>query len=47
VNTHDGPQNTSSSNTTPAYSDTLFCTLQFRPIFTPEAIKTFCPKLHF
>src|SRR4051794_9358165 len=45
VKTHDGPQKTSSSSSTPSYSETLFCTFTLLPILTPDATSTFWPKM--
>ncbi len=45
VNTTLGPQNTSSSSSTPAYRLTLFCTRTPLPSFTPSATKQFCPSM--
>src|SRR5450759_1207238 len=44
VKTIDGPQNTSSSSSTPSYTDTLFCILTLLPILTPFITTTFCPS---
>ena len=41
VKTTEGPIKTSSSQVTPAYIDTLFCTFTFDPILTPDARNTF------
>ena len=46
VNTMEGPQKTSSSRTTPSYTDTLFWILTLLPMTTSRATSTFCPKLH-
>jgi len=45
VNTHEGPRKTSSSQITPSYSETLFCTFTWLPNTTVDAIKTFWPML--
>ena len=45
VNTIDGPQNTSSSSTTPVYTDTLFWILTLSPTTTPGEMTTFWPML--
>jgi hypothetical protein len=47
VNTIDGPQKTCSSSTTPVYRLTLFWILQWSPMRTPDATKTFCPIVQF
>src|SRR5215469_6907958 len=47
VNTHDGPQNTSSSRISPVYRETLFWILTLFPTTTSAAIETFCPILQF
>src|SRR5690242_7062062 len=46
VNTIEGPQKTSSSSSTPSYTDTLFWILQLSPILVPFMTTTFCPRLH-
>src|SRR3954452_15867313 len=45
VNTHDGPQKTSSSSSTPSYTETLFWILTWLPILPPAATNTFCPMV--
>src|SRR4051812_46372003 len=45
VNTIEGPQNTSSSSTTPVYTDTLFWILTLLPMTTPGETTTFWPML--
>src|SRR6478736_5831567 len=45
VNTMEGPRNTSSSQSTPVYMDTLFCTFTLLPRVTPGETTTFCPML--
>src|SRR5579885_2293201 len=45
VNTIDGPRKTSSSQVTPLYIDTLFCTFTLLPRTTPGDTTTFCPML--
>src|SRR6267143_3451314 len=47
VSTQLGPRNTSSSTTTPVYTETLFCILTLFPISTPPSTLTFCPITHF
>src|SRR5688572_22000512 len=47
VKTMLGPRNTSSSQTTPVYMETLFCTFTLLPKVTPGEITTFCPMLQF
>ena len=46
VNTIEGPQNTSSSSSTPFVDRTLFCTLTLLPSRVPPMTTTFCPRLH-
>ncbi len=45
VNTIEGPQNTSSSSSTPSYTETLFCIFTLLPSFTPGMITQFWPML--
>ena len=45
VKTMEGPQNTSSSRTTPEYTETLFCIFTLLPIFTSGERTTFWPIL--
>src|SRR5260221_11898411 len=47
VNTIDGPRKTSSSQITPVYMETLFCTFTFFPSTTSGDTTTFCPMLQF
>src|SRR5688572_14729406 len=47
VNTMEGPRNTSSSQITPVYIDTLFCTLTLLPSTTCGDTTTFWPILQF
>jgi hypothetical protein len=44
VNTIDGPQNTSSSSSTPSYRLTLFWIFALRPTRTPAITTTFWPS---
>src|SRR6185369_2704304 len=45
VNTHEGPQKTSSSSSTPSYTETLFWILTWLPILAPAATNTFWPMV--
>src|SRR5215472_8432114 len=45
VNTIEGPQKTSSSSSTPVYTETLFWILTLLPIRQPGDTTTFCPRL--
>ena len=47
VKTAEGPIKTSSSQVTPSYNETLFCTFTLLPICTWSATNTFCPITQF